>query len=310
MSTKSKAAAAEEKKPITLSSEHVPLSYRIKKDLQRNGMIYAMLIPVLVYYAIFKFGPMFGLYISFIEYKPARGIFGSKFVGLKWFKSFFSDYYFGRLLINTVRIAVADLLTFPLPVILALLINELKNKKFSKTAQTLLYVPHFISTVVICGIVITLTSSTGAITEVLHNFFGIKEQALLNNPSNFLPIYILTELWQTLGWNSIIYLSALSGIDQELYDAAKVDGANRWQQCLHVTLPCIRSTIVVMLIMQLGKLMGGSFERIVALSNAKATEYTTTIPVLVFKWFQGNKFSESTALGLFRDRCHSRGRVR
>ena len=217
MSTKSKAAAAEEKKPITLSSEHVPLSYRIKKDLQRNGMIYAMLIPVLVYYAIFKFGPMFGLYISFIDYKPARGIFGSKFVGLKWFKSFFSDYYFGRLLINTVRIAVADLLTgllqkrlgqtilrsadlltFPLPVILALLINELKNKKFSKTAQTLLYVPHFISTVVICGIVITLTSSTGAITEVLHNFFGIKEQALLNNPSNFLPIYILTELWQTL----------------------------------------------------------------------------------------------------------------
>lgn len=116
MSTKSKAAAAEEKKPITLSSEHVPLSYRIKKDLQRNGMIYAMLIPVLVYYAIFKFGPMFGLYISFIDYKPARGIFGSKFVGLKWFKSFFSDYYFGRLLINTVRIAVADLLTFPLPV--------------------------------------------------------------------------------------------------------------------------------------------------------------------------------------------------
>lgn len=248
MSTKSKAAAAEEKKPITLSSEHVPLSYRIKKDLQRNGMIYAMLIPVLVYYAIFKFGPMFGLYISFIDYKPARGIFGSKFVGLKWFKSFFSDYYFGRLLINTVRIAVADLLTFPLPVILALLINELKNKKFSKTAQTLLYVPHFISTVVICGIVITLTSSTGAITEVLHNFFGIKEQALLNNPSNFLPIYILTELWQTLGWNSIIYLSALSGIDQELYDAAKVDGANRWQQCLHVTLPGIAPTIVIMLI--------------------------------------------------------------
>lgn len=175
MSTKSKAAAAEEKKPITLSSEHVPLSYRIKKDLQRNGMIYAMLIPVLVYYAIFKFGPMFGLYISFIDYKPARGIFGSKFVGLKWFKSFFSDYYFGRLLINTVRIAVADLLTFPLPVILALLINELKNKKFSKTAQTLLYVPHFISTVVICGIVITLTSSTGAVQQCITVSIALTE---------------------------------------------------------------------------------------------------------------------------------------
>ena len=163
MSAKSKAAAAEAKKPLTLNSENVPLSYRIKKDLQRNGLIYAMLIPVLVYYAVFKFGPMFGLYISFIDYKPARGIFGSKFVGLKWFKSFFSDYYFGRLLINTIRIAVVDLMTFPLPVILALLINELKSKKFSKTAQTLLYVPHFISTVVICGIVL-MTASTARAT--------------------------------------------------------------------------------------------------------------------------------------------------
>lgn len=295
MSTKSKAAAAEEKKPITLSSEHVPLSYRIKKDLQRNGMIYAMLIPVLVYYAIFKFGPMFGLYISFIDYKPARGIFGSKFVGLKWFKSFFSDYYFGRLLINTVRIAVADLLTFPLPVILALLINELKNKKFSKTAQTLLYVPHFISTVVICGIVITLTSSTGAITEVLHNFFGIKEQALLNNPSNFLPIYILTELWQTLGWNSIIYLSALSGIDQELYDAAKVDGANRWQQCLHVTLPGIAPTIVIMLILKMGKIFNVGYERVMLLYNPAIYNTADVINTYVYrKGLIDAQFSYST----------------
>lgn len=300
MSTKSKAAAAEEKKPITLSSEHVPLSYRIKKDLQRNGMIYAMLIPVLIYYAVFKFGPMFGLYISFIDYKPARGIFGSKFVGLKWFKSFFSDYYFGRLLINTVRIAVADLLTFPLPVILALLINELKSKKFSKTAQTLLYVPHFISTVVICGIVITLTSSTGAITEVLHNLFGIKEQALLNSPSNFLPIYILTELWQTLGWNSIIYLSALSGIDQELYDAAKVDGANRWQQCLHVTLPGIAPTIVIMLILKMGKIFNVGYERVMLLYNPAIYNTADVINTYVYrKGLIDAQFSYSTAVGMF-----------
>lgn len=250
--------------------------------------------------AIFKFGPMFGLYISFIDYKPARGIFGSKFVGLKWFKSFFSDYYFGRLLINTVRIAVADLLTFPLPVILALLINELKNKKFSKTAQTLLYVPHFISTVVICGIVITLTSSTGAITEVLHNFFGIKEQALLNNPSNFLPIYILTELWQTLGWNSIIYLSALSGIDQELYDAAKVDGANRWQQCLHVTLPGIAPTIVIMLILKMGKIFNVGYERVMLLYNPAIYNTADVINTYVYrKGLIDAQFSYSTAVGMF-----------
>ena len=300
MSTKSKAAAAEEKKPITLSSEHVPLSYRIKKDLQRNGMIYAMLIPVLVYYAIFKFGPMFGLYISFIDYKPARGIFGSKFVGLKWFKSFFSDYYFGRLLINTVRIAVADLLTFPLPVILALLINELKNKKFSKTAQTLLYVPHFISTVVICGIVITLTSSTGAITEVLHNFFGIKEQALLNNPSNFLPIYILTELWQTLGWNSIIYLAALAGIDPQLHESAQIDGASRLQRVWHINLPGIRQTIILLFILDCGKIMSVGFEKAYLLQNALNLPVSEIISTYVYKTgVQGAKFSYTTAIGLF-----------
>ena len=300
MSTKSKAAAAEEKKPITLSSEHVPLSYRIKKDLQRNGMIYAMLIPVLVYYAIFKFGPMFGLYISFIDYKPARGIFGSKFVGLKWFKSFFSDYYFGRLLINTVRIAVADLLTFPLPVILALLINELKSKKFSKTAQTLLYVPHFISTVVICGIVITLTSSTGAITEVLHNFFGIKEQALLNSPSNFLPIYILTELWQTLGWNSIIYLAALSGVDPTLYDAAAVDGAGRFRRVLHVTLPCILPTIIIMFILRVGQFMTVGYDKILLLYNSSIYETADVISTFVYrKGIVESNFSFSAAVGVF-----------
>ena len=244
MSTKSNAAAAEEKQPITLRSEHVPLSYRIKKDLQRNGMIYAMLIPVLVYYAIFKFGPMFGLYISFIDYKPARGIFGSKFVGLKWFKSFFSDYYFGRLLINTVRIAVADLLTFPLPVILALLINELKNKKFSKTAQTLLYVPHFISTVVICGIVITLTNSTGAITAVLHNFFGIKEQALLNN--------------------------------------------------------VIAPTIVIMLILKMGKIFNVGYERVMLLYNPAIYNTADVINTYVYrKGMIDAQFSYSTAVGMF-----------
>ena len=283
MSTKSKAAAAKEKKPITLSSEHVPLSYRIKKDLQRNGMIYAMLIPVLVYYAIFKFGPMFGLYISFIDYKPARGIFGSKFVGLKWFKSFFSDYYFGRLLINTVRIAVADLLTFPLPVILALLINELKNKKFSKTAQTLLFVPHFISTVVICGIVITLTSSTGAITEVLHNFFGIKEQALLNNPSNFLPIYILTELWQTLGWNSIIYLAAIAGIDQQQYEAAKVDGAGYFRCAWHVTVPAMMETYVVLFILNVGNFLNTGYEQYMLFKNSVTAPAIEVLDLYVYR---------------------------
>lgn len=295
-----KAAQAAGPEIVELAAPKQPLRYRIKKDLQRNALIYIMLIPVLVYYAIFKFGPMFGLSIAFLDFKPAKGILGSKFVGLKWFKSFFSDYYFKRLLGNTIRIALADLMTFPLPVILALLINELKNKKFSKMAQTIMYVPHFISTVVICGIVISLTSSTGAITQILHTLFGVKEQALLNNPSNFLPIYILTELWQTLGWNSIIYLSALSGIDQELYDAAKVDGANRWQQCLHVTLPGIAPTIIIMLILKMGKIFNIGYERVMLLYNPAIYNTADVINTYVYrKGLIDAQYSYSTAVGLF-----------
>lgn len=300
MKANTKVAGGTNEATMTLNSDHVPLSFRIKKDLQRNAMIYVMLLPVLVYYAIFKFGPMFGLYIAFIDYKPAKGILGSTFVGLKWFKSFFSDYYFQRLLVNTIRIAVADLLTFPLPIILALLINELKFKRFSKAAQTILYIPHFISTVVICGIVITLTGSTGAITEVLHDLFGIKEQALLNTPSNFLPIYIMTELWQTLGWNSIIYLSALSGIDQELYDAAKVDGASRWQQCLHVTLPGLAPTIIIMLILKMGKIFNVGYERVMLLYNPAIYNTADVINTYVYrKGLIDAQYSYSAAVGMF-----------
>ena len=260
MSTKSKAAAAEEKKPITLSSEHVPLSYRIKKDLQRNGMIYAMLIPVLVYYVIFKFGPMFGLYISFIDYKPARGIFGSKFVGLKWFKSFFSDYYFGRLLINTVRIAVADLLTFPLPVILALLINEVHHKGFKKSVQTLTYLPHFISLIVVVGMITDFSMTSGLFNDIIV-FFGGERSPLLQNPALYRTIYVLSDIWQQVGWGSIIYLSALSGVDAQLYDAASIDGAGRFQKLLHVTLPGIMPTIITMLILRIGSLMSIGYEK-------------------------------------------------
>ena len=144
-----------------------------------------------------------------------------------------------------------------------------------------------------------LDPSTGLITALLKSITG-KDLQVLTDKALFVPMLIITDIYKTMGWGTIIYLAAITNVNSELYEAAKVDGANRWQQCLHVTLPCIRSTIVVMLIMQLGKLMGGSFERIVALSNAKATEFTTTIPVLVYKWFQGNKFSESTALGLFQ----------
>ena len=210
---------------------------------------------------------MFGLSIAFMDYKPAKGFLGSNFVGLKHFKNFFTNYYFGRLLTNTIRISICSLLTFPAPIILALLLNELKSKRFSKWAQTITYIPHFISTVVICGIIVKLTSSTGGITSILHTLFGIPQETLLNQSKYFLPIYILSDLWQTLGWNSIIYLSALAGIDQELYDAAKVDGAGRFKQVLYITIPCLMPTIIIMLILKMGKIFNVGYEKIMLLYN-------------------------------------------
>ena len=195
---------------VMINGRKLTFKERVIRDFHHNWMLYLMMLPIIVYYLIFKFGPMFGLSIAFMDYKPAKGFLGSNFVGLKHFKNFFTNYYFGRLLTNTIRISICSLLTFPAPIILALLLNELKSKRFSKWAQTITYIPHFISTVVICGIIVKLTSSTGGITSILHTLFGIPQETLLNQSKYFLPIYILSDLWQTLGWNSIIYLPKLT----------------------------------------------------------------------------------------------------
>lgn len=277
-----------------------PITYRIKLDLKRNWQLYLMILPIIMYYLIFKYGPMFGLSIAFMDYKPARGILGSHFVGFKHFENFFTNYYFFRLLKNTLKISFCLLITFPCPIILALLLNELKSAAFSKVAQTITYIPHFISTVVVCGLVITLTSSSGGITSILHILFGIEKKSLLNTAGNFLPVYVFTELWQTLGWNSIIYLSALTGIDQQLYDAAKVDGAGRFQRMLHVTLPGLTPTIVIMFILKIGKIFNVGYERVMLLYNPAIYETSDVINTYVYRMgLISGKYSYSAAVGLF-----------
>ena len=179
---------------VYVNGKKLTFRERVIRDFHHNWMLYLMLLPIIIYYLIFKFGPMFGLSIAFMDYKPAKGFLGSQWVGLKHFKNFFGDYYFGRLLRNTIRISVFTLLTFPAPIILALLINELKSKRFAKWTQTITYIPHFISTVVICGIIVKLTSSTGGITSILHTLFGIPQETLLNKSAYFIPIYIISEL--------------------------------------------------------------------------------------------------------------------
>ena len=215
------------------------------------------------------------------------------------FQKVFGKRDFGQAVGNTLLLNILDLVfSFPMPVILALILNEIKNRYFKSVMQTLLYLPHFLSWVIIGGIGYSLFSISSGVVNVLIQNAGHSPIPFLQDNTWWLISYVLIGVWQSMGWGTIIYLAAITGVNSELYEAARVDGAGRLKQCLHVTLPCIRSTIVTLLIMNLGKLMGGSFERIY---NAKATEFTTTIPVLVYRWgIESGKFSEATALGLFQ----------
>ena len=242
------------------------------------------------------------LQIAFKNWKIKDGFFGGDWAGLEIFSKVFHHRNFMKSLRNTLLLNVLDLLvSFPMPIILALLLNEIRNIKFKKVTQTLLYLPHFLSWVIIGGLAYQLFSvNTGVVNALIQNLGG-NAVNFLQEDTSWLITYIVIGAWQSMGWGTIIYLAYITSVSPELYEAARVDGANRWQQMWSVTLPCIRSTIVILLIMQLGKIMGGSFERIMALMNYAATEYTTTIPVLVYQWgIQDMKFSQSTALGLFQ----------
>lgn len=270
--------------------------------MKDNWQLYALVALPMLHLIVFKYFAYSGLLVAFQDYKVAKGFWGSEFVGFDIFEKVFTHRDFLPALRNTLLLNILDLIfSFPMPIILALLLNEIRVKWFKKTTQTLLYLPHFLSWVVIGSVAYQLFGLGNGLVNTLIENAGASPIPFLQDDVWWLITYVFVGMWQSMGWGTIIYLAAITNVNAELYEAAKVDGANRWQQCLNVTLPCIRSTIVIMLIMQLGKVMGGSFERILALSNAKVPEFTTTIPVLVYRWgIQSNKFSESTALGLFQ----------
>ncbi|RKD33358.1 ABC transporter permease [Lacrimispora algidixylanolytica] len=274
----------------------------ILRYLQRDWQLYVLMFLPMLFILVFKFLPYSGLSIAFKDYKVAKGYAGSEWVGFSIFQKVFGKRDFGQAVGNTLLLNVLDLVFgFPMPIILALILNEIKNRYFKSVVQTLLYLPHFLSWVIIGGIGYSLFSVSSGVVNVLIQNAGNSPIPFLQDNTWWLISYVLIGVWQSMGWGTIIYLAAITGVNSELYEAARVDGAGRLKQCLHVTIPCIRSTIVTLLIMNLGKLMGGSFERIYALANAKATEYTTTIPVLVYRWgIESGKFSEATALGLFQ----------
>ncbi|MBP3359797.1 MAG: sugar ABC transporter permease [Clostridia bacterium] len=276
------------------------LKETIFRDLKQNGSLYILILPVLAFYIIFAYGPMYGALIAFKDFSPAKGILGSNWVGLAHFKDFLTSHYFFRLLKNTLTISISTLVvTFPSAIIFALLINEIRTKWFAKTVQTITYMPHFISLVVMCGLVTNFTSSGGIIND-LAALFRFERKTLLNDPRYFVPIYVVSDLWQHMGWNSIIYLAALAGIDQGLYEAASLDGAGRFRQTILITIPCIMPTIIIMFILAVGKIVNVGYEKIILLYNPVTYEKADVISSFVYrKGLEDMQFSYSTAVGLF-----------
>lgn len=273
---------------------------RLCRDLRINGGLYLLLVPVALFYILFKYKPMGGLLIAFENYSPSKGMLASQFVGLEHFKSFVTNPYFWRLMRNTVIISCSSLIFgFPAPIILALLLNELFNKRFQRVIQLVAYLPHFISMIVICGLITKFTADRGIINDLL-SIFGVDRVSYLNYPQYFVPIYVISDIWTGVGWSSIIYFAALTGIDKQLYEAAVIDGANRFKQVIHVTIPGIMPTIVTMLILQIGNLLNLGYEKIILLYNPITYETADVISTYVYrKGILEGSFSFSTAVGLF-----------
>lgn len=273
---------------------------RFRKDFQKNKYKYLLVIPVLLYFILFHYKPMYGIIIAFQRYRPSAGIGGSPWIGLENFKRFFQDIYFWRLLRNTFSISLLTLLfSFPAPIILALLLNEVKAPWFKRTVQTISYMPHFIAMVVVCGLISSFCQTNGVLNDIIV-FFGGERSNLLGRKELFYPIYIISGIWQSVGWNSIIYLAALAGIDQEQYDAARVDGAGRLKQMLYITLPGIFPTASMLLVLNLGNVLNVGHEKILLLYQPLTYEVADVISTYVYrKGMVDSDFSFSTAVGLF-----------
>ncbi len=273
---------------------------RFIRDFVMNKYLYIMMIPVIGYYLIFHYGPMYGAIIAFKDYSPMKGILESDWVGLKHFEEFFNSYYFLRVLKNTILISLYTLVfEFPAPIILALLINEVRKKKFKRVVQTITYMPYFISLVVICGIITDFTNADGLINR-LFMLLGYAGQAMLQKPELFRPIYVLSEIWQRIGWESIIYIAALMSIDLEQYEAARMDGASRIKQMFYITLPGLLPVITIMFILRMGNMLNVGFEKIILLYNPVTYETADVISSFVYrKGLLEFGWSYSSAVGLF-----------
>lgn len=269
--------------------------------LKENYDLYLFLVPAVLALILFSYWPIYGIQIAFKNYIPVEGFTGSPWIGFAHFTRFFQSPYFGLLMKNTLILSLYTLIAgFPVPIILALLLNSMKNKRYRKVVQTVTYAPYFISTVVMCGmIVLFLSPRSGVINQVIAAFGG-ERISFLAKPEYFRHIYVLSGIWQTTGWSSVIYFAALSGVSPELHEAATMDGASRFQRIMHIDFPSILPTITMLLILNFGSLMSVGFEKVYLLMNSQNSKTAEIIATYVYKMgIQNNDVSFSTAIGLF-----------
>ncbi len=272
--------------------------------MQNNWQLYVLLIVPIAFVIIFKYAAYPGLRIAFMNYKPAKGYAGSPWVGMETFQKIFKDKDFLRALKNSLVFNFLDLLVgFPVPIILALLLNELRFQKYKKLSQTILYLPHFLSWVIIASVALNLFKPETGLVNILLRDAGFIQQGIpfLTEKWHWAVTYLLIGVWQNMGWGSIIYLAAITGISMDLYEAATIDGAGRLRKIWNVTLPCIRGTMVTLLIMNLGRVMGSNFERLDSFGNVQVKDFQYQLAIYIYeKGLSGGNFSRATAVGLFQ----------
>ncbi len=289
-------------KTETKKKKTMPTKKEIKANFRKYWQLYLLAILPIIYFVLFKYMPIFGSVLAFRRYRPGMGAFGTEWVGFRYFEMFLTDSAFWSALKNTLVLSISNLvINFPIPIIFAILLNELKAKRFKKVVQTISYMPRFVSTVVIIAILSEILSpSSGILNMFLENVFGIEPIYFMNEPEYFRPIYILTDTWQYTGWTAIIYLAAITSINSDLFEAAQIDGATKIQQIIYVTIPSIMPTIMVMLILSVGRLLTLGFEKVLLMYTNSNSGVSDIIDTLVYRTGLANQnYSYATAIGLF-----------
>ncbi|MEF3302344.1 ABC transporter permease [Paenibacillus sp. GYB003] len=291
--------------PTAPKASGAPISpgKKVALKLWRDRFLYFLVLPGLVYFIVYRYVPMLGMVIAFQDYSPFLGFTGSEWVGMRHFGKIFADPEVVRVLWNTLYLSLLQIVfAFPAPIVLAILLNEVRSQLYKRLIQTIVYLPHFLSWVIVVGLFFIFLRSGGIINRILQAYFGFDAPIdFLIEPAFFRPLIILQVIWKEVGWGTIIFLAALAGVNPDLYEAAIVDGANRWRQIWHITLPGIRSTIVILLILRLGNVLDSGFEQIFLMLNAFNMEIGNVLDTYVYyKGIQQSDFSFATAVGMFK----------